>query len=211
MDEFATRDITVAGDPQVSISGFPFLTQVVSGKYDQIKIKLKSPKISGIQFTGIDLSISGLTADAASVMKGSGEIKAEKVTGTATLGWDAVREVLELSGLPGVEPTDAQVTVADNQLHIRFPLSTTGQSGAVVADGTLQVANGKVKVNLTNVRTEGAVPTAVKQEVARTQTGLVAAINIPDLPFQLVIDSVSSDTTGLTVVASATDVVLASR
>ena len=210
-EELASRHITVASDPKVSIGGFPFLTQVVSGEYERIGIRFDSPNANGVQFNRIDLSVDTLTADAVSIVRGHGSITASQVTGTATMGWDAVREVLEIAGVPGVDPSSAEIVVRDNVLRLRFPLSSAGGTGAVMADGAIRVQDGKVIIRLTNTRVEGAVPAVVQRVVEQNQDGMSAKLSIPPMPYELTIRKVVSGARGLTVVTSAKNVLLAGR
>lgn len=210
--ELATRNITTAADPKVKIVGFPFLTQVLAGNYQKITIGFLAPKAEGIQFERIDMVVASVAADTASILRGSGTVTAAKVTGTAVLGWDAVRQALEVSGLPGIDASGVEVTVQNNVLHLRFPLAVAGQQGAVTAEGTLQVDAGVITVKLTEVKAEGAAATPlVQRAIDQNRSRMSGTLKIPDMPYELVIRKVSSAAAGLTIVADAANVVLAGR
>src|SRR3954466_12486202 len=47
--ELVARNVSMASDPRVSIAGFPFLTQVIGGKYKKITISVNQPKVNNVQ------------------------------------------------------------------------------------------------------------------------------------------------------------------
>ena len=58
--------------PGVSVRGFPFLTQVASGTYQQINVSIKSASAGGVQLENIDATFTGVHAPLSLVFGQSG-------------------------------------------------------------------------------------------------------------------------------------------
>ena len=140
---------------------------------------------------------------------------ADKVAGTANLDWDAVRGLIQLAKLPNIDPKAIKLSVVNNQVEVRLPLTLpTGQAVTLKATGALQVAAGKVRIQLGGLTTEGAnlpplVDTLVRNYIQQNGSNLVATINVPAMPYKLVIDKVETSDAGVLVKASAENVRLA--
>jgi hypothetical protein len=208
--ELTARQISTPTDPKVSIGGFPFLTQVLGGKYEKITIEIAQPKINNVQLDKLDVVATTVRADAQAVMKGTGDVVADKITGTATINWENVRPLLQLAGLPeGIDPSKVELKVANNQIQLRVPLTINGANFAVTAKGTLVVESGAVQVRLDEVGSDaGTAPPLVQNLIKQYQKQLTVRIKIPEMPFKLVINKVESSDAGLLMIASAANVKL---
>ena len=208
--ELVARQITTEQNPKVTIAGFPFLTQVLAGTYQKITIKIVAPKTNNVTLEDINLVAETVHADTNSVIKGTGQVTADRVTGNSALTWDSVRQILEISGLPGLDLSTVKLSVTNDVVSLRLPLDVLGQQVAVLASGTLQIQNGKIQLRLTDVRADGVVnSTAVQRAIDQYKNRMVVDVNVPVMPYKLVIDRVETSTAGISVVASATNVVLA--
>jgi hypothetical protein len=208
--ELVARDVTMTSDPKVSIGGFPFLTQVIGGKYQKITIDVAQPKIQQVQLDTLHVIATDVTADAQAVLKGTGDVVAHQVTGTATISWANVRPLLQLAGLPkGVDPSKVELTVNNNQVQLKVPVSVEGVNFNVIAKGTLSVESGQIRVQLTDVSTDaGDLPSFAKSLIKQYQQQLAVNIKIPAMPFKLVVNKVETTNTGLSLLATASDVKL---
>jgi hypothetical protein len=213
--ELVARQITAAAGPIATIGGFPFLTQVLGGVYQKITIKVDQPEANGVKLRDITVVATSVHADAQAVLKGTGTVTADKVAGTANLDWDAVRGLIQLAKLPNIDPKAIKLSVVNNQVEVRLPLTLpTGQAVTLKATGALQVAAGKVRIQLGGLTTEGAnlpplVDTLVRNYIQQNGSNLVATINVPAMPYKLVIDKVETSDAGVLVKASAENVRLA--
>jgi LmeA-like phospholipid-binding len=149
-------------------------------------------------------------ADARAVMKGTGDVVAGKITGTATISWENVRPLLELAGLPkGIDPSKVELKVANDQIQLRVPFTINGANFAVTAKGTLIVESGAVRVRLDEVGSDaGKAPPFVQNLIKQYEKQLTVRIKIPEMPFKLVINKVETSETGLLIIASAANVTL---
>jgi hypothetical protein len=207
--ELVARKVS-ASEPKVAISGFPFLTQVVAGKYKKITIDIDHPKIQEVQLDRLNVVATTVRADAQSVLKGTGNVVADHITGTATIGWSHVEQILKVRGLPdGIDVSKVDLKVANNAITLSFPVSYQGINLTVIAKGTLILEQATVKVQLNNVSTDqGAPPAIVQNLIDQYKNRLNVTVAIPQMPFKLVIDKIESSDAGLLMIASASNVVL---
>src|SRR5256885_16828783 len=99
--ELVARDITSPSDPTVAVGGFPFLTQVARGRYDKITIHVDHPTSQGVTLDALDVTAKGVNASTDALMNGTGQITADDVSGTTSLGWDGVNKLMKTSGFGG--------------------------------------------------------------------------------------------------------------
>jgi hypothetical protein len=208
--EMNARGITSAEKPKARIGGFPFLTQVARGRYDKITIDVDKPQTDVVRLQRLTIVATDIRAAAGALMSGSGRVTADKVTGLATMDWDAVRALLDLAGFNGIDPKAVKLTVADNNVQLRIPLALAGQQFTLLANAKLAVAGGVVRLQVTDVSLEnGQIPPALQGAINNLKQRLQVAIRVPALPYKLTINSVQSTDTGLLLNAAAEQVVLA--
>jgi hypothetical protein len=208
--EMKARNITSAQKPEVSVGGFPFLTQVLAGKYDKVTIKVNQPATSTVKLETLTLVAAPVHAPLKVLTSHEGEVTADLVTGTATMNWAEVTKLLEVAGAPGIDPSQVQLSVVDDQIRLRIPVAANGIQGAVTATGTLAVADGKVRVKLTNVAAEGAnVPAYITRWVNSAARNITVQLKIPQMPYKLTVKKVETTSTGIMAIASADHVRLA--
>jgi hypothetical protein len=208
--ELVARNVTMAADPKVSIAGFPFLTQVIGGTYKKITISVAQPKINNVQLATLDVAAESVHANARAVMNGTGDVVADKVTGTMTIGWDAVRSIVVLAGLPqAIDPTKVDLRVTNNAVQVKIPMTINNFNFTIIANGTLVVQAGKVQIHLDSVTTDqGSLPPVVQGLINTYKKQLTATLNVPQLPYAMVVNKVQSSDTGLLIIATADNVKL---
>jgi hypothetical protein len=208
--ELAAREITTPTEPEVTVSGFPFLTQVARGRYDKITIHLDRPASQGVALDLLDVTATGVNASTSAVINGTGKITADHVSGLAILNWDAVSELMNARGFGG---SNARASaLPDGQVQVRVPVSVAGLSTTVVATGTLAIGTGVVHVVIKNVTTEGGdIPAAISRLVGSIKQSLSIDVKIPPLPYDLQLRTVEATPQGLTVTAVAEKVPLSGR
>ena len=206
--ELVARGISAPKDPTVAVGGFPFLTQVLRGRYDRITISVRQATSQGITLDRLDLVATGVNAKASTLMNGNGPVTADLVTGTATMGWAAVLHLVDLAGFSSA---GASITaLPDGRVQIKGPVAAFGVSTTVVATGSVGIAGGKAKVTVTDITTEGGnIPEPIAQLLQDYKQELSREIALPPLPYHLVLKSASTSAQGLLVTATATDVPLA--
>ncbi|GIJ48637.1 hypothetical protein Val02_55230 [Virgisporangium aliadipatigenens] len=201
---------TVEGRPDVSIGGFPFLTQVLGGNYDEITIKANKPQTNGVKLENMTVVANDVEAATSDLMNGRGPVTAHRVTGNAFMTWETVKSLVQLSGLPvPIDLSKLTITVVDNRIDLKLPIDIQGYKAVLTAKGTISIADGKVLLALSDVATEGGQLTGVAKTVFdANKDKLKATIRTPQMPYKLVINNVTSSAQGVTVTATATDVAL---
>src|SRR5262252_536402 len=124
----------LAGKPGVTITGFPFLTQVVTGNYQQIDVSARQVPAGGAVLHDLNVRLTGVHATVGQVLgNGSSMVTADRAVGSAMVGFGAVDQRLP-SGFQ-LHPDGKNLRVS-GQLAVggaRIPVSATvalGVSGS---------------------------------------------------------------------------------
>jgi hypothetical protein len=195
--------------PIVTIAGVPFLTQVLAGKYEEIRIELPDFKAQTgtgetIRMDVLDIRARQVTAPLSALRSGQGEVRAGSVTGTGTLDYgllaDATgQEGLQLAEKDGKLVGSGVVKISQTQ---EIPLS---------AAADLKVADGRVQVRFSDVTTPGLPDNPlVRTQVNSFVERMAFELDVPKLPMNLVVQELTPLPEGLRVTFGATDVALAS-
>src|SRR5215469_1687382 len=81
--------------PGVSITGFPFLTQVVSGNYQQIDVTADQVQADGATLHDLNVHLTGVHATISQLLSsGSSTVTADRAAGSALVGWATVDQRL---------------------------------------------------------------------------------------------------------------------
>ena len=192
--------------PDVTIEGFPFLTQVVSGRYHEIKIGLADfagPAGNGktIRLPRLDVLAQDVRAPLSAIRSGNGDIVATSVTGTGTVAYP---EIAQLVGQPGLKLTEK-----DGKLVGSAPVQVLGQNVELTGTATLTVRDGVVQMRFADVTAAGVpdVP-LVKNLIDGYVQKLAVDMRVPQLPLNLKVQSVEPRPDGLRVTAGAREVSL---
>ena len=194
----------------VGISGFPFLTQVARGNYDQITIDLAGvqlPEQGGRSVTLPSLHVvaSGVDADTQQVIEGTAKVNAKQVAGTAVVSFRTLETLVDYSAY-----RLSEVTYSESNGGLRVTAKTT-VSGVVVpveATADIAVVDGKFQLKLRDLTAvKLPVPALVRDYLSNlAQESLTA--QLPTLPFGLTLDAVTVRATGLAITATGHDVPL---
>ena len=89
------RDRGFCVKPQVSIAGFPFLTQVAAGRLNKVVIRAAGKKLGPVKVRHLDLTLHGI--------RGSGGGRtACQLSGTALIGFAGLAGLAGLAGMTGM-------------------------------------------------------------------------------------------------------------
>jgi hypothetical protein len=180
----ARRIGAVAGadrPPRVRVSGPSFLTQLIGGRFRQVEVTVGTFAVNGLEFAGLEASLSEVRAPARWLLAGDG-LTAGGVTATAFIPLTALAERL---------PSGLSLGAQDGDLRI------FGTVALVPVWGRLAVRAERQRLRFTPLVT-GRLPAPL---------GFV--ISVPGLPGRLGIMSVRVTAAGLEVSLRGTDVVLA--
>jgi hypothetical protein len=193
--------------PDVTIEGFPFLTQVAAGKYNEIKIELAN--FSGpadqngtkkINLPLLDIRAKNVKASLHTLQSG-GDIVAGAVTGTGTIDYKQLAALVGQSGL----------TLADQngKLTGAATVQALGQSLKVTGTVNLAVAAGVVQVRFADLDSPDLpnIP-GIKAILATQASRLGIDVRVPALPLRLTVQKVQPQPGGLQFTAGASNVTL---
>src|SRR5664279_2160691 len=74
--------------PQVSIKGFPFLTQVIGGRYGEVDVAVRDVTRNGLTVDKVSVHAFGVSVPLSQVLSGSvREVPVQRAEGAVTLGF----------------------------------------------------------------------------------------------------------------------------
>ncbi|MGH3736510.1 MAG: LmeA family phospholipid-binding protein [Micromonosporaceae bacterium] len=202
-EKAAERDIAMQGEPEVTVEGFPFLTQVFGGEYQAITIVMRKLSVDGVTVERLDVRATTVKAELSDVMNGTGEIRAGHVTGEATVPFAAVEEVIGIEG--------GSVDGADGKLLIHVPFDYGSGSIRAVAVASVKVKGTVLHVDVESIRPEkGKLPSFAQSALDDYAGELSRDIKLPKLPYDMKITSAKVTGAGVVAVAEADNVPLTS-
>ena len=188
----------LVGTPEVDITGFPFLTQAVAGRYDEVRISLDADQLGQPQGTRADVALHGVQVPLSAVLAGSvQEVPVERIEGTATLSYE-----LLATGL-GADTTLAR---EGDGLRITRTVELFGQTLPLTAVGQATLDGNEVVIDVEQAAGAGVeLPDFL---VGRASDLLDLRYAVPALPFGLQLTSVTPAADGVVVGLEATDTVV---
>jgi hypothetical protein len=186
--------------PEVDIAGFPFLTQALAGRYDEVRIALTAGQLGQPEGTGADLVLRGVEVPLSAALSGSvQEVPVERIDGTATLSY-----ALLSSQLAG----DTTLAPEGDGLRITRTVEVLGQSLPLTATGTVTLEGPDIVVDVEQASGAGVdVPDWL---LTRAADLLDLRYPVPALPFGLQLTGVAPAEDGVDLALEATDTVLSS-
>lgn len=194
--KLASKEISSA-PPEVTITGYPFLTQVTRGNYDEIQVNLRDVKAGSLPIPLLEVRAHDVRASVSEMMEGTGEVIATKVDGVATLSYSSL---VEAGGLD-----DVILTGDGSALRISGNIPIAGK---LTGAAKVTVSDGRVRIEVTELKAANA-SAATQQILDRYRDRLAAAtFRLPEMPFQLRLVSVDPGPGGLEIGMSADEVSL---
>jgi hypothetical protein len=191
-------ELALADDPSVHIAGFPFLTQAVRGRYDDVRISLTAEELGQPDGTRADIALHGVHVPLSSVLSGSvREVPVDRVVGTATLSYALLSA--QLGG-------DTTVRREGDGLRITKTVEVAGRTVPLTAVGTVALDGDELVIDV--ARASGAGVEIPGFLVGRASDLLDLRYKIPPLPFGLQLTSVTPGDDGVDVRVEAVDTVL---
>lgn len=203
-DELASNQID-SGPPDVKVEGVPFLTQVTSGRYEQVTVVLREISSSEVQLREVTLVASGVTVTADTLISGEGPIDAERIDGTATISYADLAQLTGVDNLElGPEPGGG--------IQVRLPTEVADQEATLAGTAEVAVADGAVQVRVEELRVEeppSGLPPGAESVIQELRAQLQLDVALPPLPYGLTVEAVRTGPGGVVVEVTATDVALA--
>jgi len=188
----------LAGTPDVDITGFPFLTQAVSGTYQDVRISLTADELGQPAGTQADVSLRGVHVPLSDALSGSvQQIPVDRVDGTATLSYALLAQ--QLGG-------DTTLTQDGDGIRLTKSVEVLGFDFSLTASGTVSLDGQDVVIDVSDA-SAGAID--VPDFVLDTADDLLDfRYQVPALPFGLQLTSVQPVADGIDVRVEARDTVL---
>lgn len=192
--------------PDVTVTGVPFLTQVLAGRYREIKVGLKDfagPAGNGrtIRMPLLDIRAKDVRAPLETLRSGRGDIVAGTVTGTGTVDYATVAE---LTGKQGVKLGEQ-----NGKLAVTAPVTILQQQVTVHGTANLTVKDNVVSLRFEQVTAEGLPNVPLVQGLLDNYARQISVdVPLPALPLKLVVQKVQPTAAGLVVTAGSRDVPL---
>jgi hypothetical protein len=186
------------GTPTVDIRGFPFLTQAVAGRYDDVRISLTADQLGQPEGTRADVALHGVRLPLSVVVSGAvREVPVDRLDGTATLSYELLSAELGADTTLEREGDGLRITRTVELLGRRVPLTAVG---TVTLDGNALVVDVE--------RAAGAGVELPGLLVQQASDRLDLRYEIPALPFGLRLTDVSPGADGVDLRLEAVDAVL---
>ncbi|HEX6197321.1 MAG TPA: DUF2993 domain-containing protein [Jiangellaceae bacterium] len=197
-EELANYNVSAA-DSRADVAGVPFLTQVVSGEYREVTLRLRDVGSTGVRLPELRLIATGVSAPVSALVEDSGQIHADRVDGTAVVGYGTLAAQAGVDGL--------ELSAADGGVAVRLPVELLGVEVTLTGTATIRAADNTIAIRVTELTAE-ELPPGSASEVERFVQQLSFNFQLPDLPYGLVVESVRPISAGLEVSFSAVDVPL---
>jgi hypothetical protein len=194
----------------VAIGGFPFLTQVARGNYDEITIDMTNVKLlqqggQGVVLPALHVVATGVDANTKQVIEGTAKVNAKQVTGTAVVAFSTLETLVDYSAY---RLSEVKYSEANGGLHVTGKANLGGAVVPISATADVAVAKGQVQVKLRDLTAVNMpAPTLLRDYLGNlAQQSLTA--QLPKLPFGLTLDGATVKPEGLAITATARDVPL---
>ncbi len=187
--------------PSAAIRGFPFLTQVLSGRYRELDLATRAPVTEGgVRIASARVQLRDVRLKLSDVLHGTvASVPVRSGTGTALLSYDDLNQLAtQQGGASGAAVSFA--SAGPGRVKVTGPFGLSITTGASVTNGQLRI------------RPDAGGLDALPAPLRGIAAGLVASpLDLPRLPFHLTIRSGALTERGLEVVADADGAVLATR
>lgn len=182
----------LSADPSVSVKGFPFLTQALSGRYDRIEVTVPSFDAGDVMLRDLRLVVRGAALPLKEAVGGSvGAVAIDGISGTAQLPYS------DLAALSTVR--DLTVTPAGDGVMLRGTVLIRGRTVKGTALASAELDHGALVVRSRSVRTDVPMSAAATQQVGAL---LDLRVRLDHLPFGLRVTGAAVGATAVRLTAS---------
>ena len=195
----------VGAAPDVEIAGFPFLTQALRGRYDEMVVSAPRARLRDVPVQDLTATLSGVRVAARDALSGGLDaVPVERLSTTALVAWDDLERAAALPGL--------QLAPAEDGVRVTGTVSAFGQTLPAVALAGVEVDSagpGTLVLRVRSVEIGGAAYTGPLPAALGGAGGL--RVPVPPLPYDLRLTEARPAERGLVLSGTARDVVLRPR
>lgn len=194
----------------VSVGGFPFLTQVARGNYEEITIDMSEVRLPGGAGRGATLPelgvvARGVDADPAELVEGTAKVVAEQVTGTAVVSFTTLESLVDYSRF---KLSEVRFSESAGALRATGTASIAGVRVPISAVADISVVDGQFEVRLRDAKAVGVQTPQIARNYLDGLVERSVTARLPQLPFSLTLDSVTVEPEGLSINATGRNVPL---
>lgn len=188
--------------PEVTFHGFPFLTQAVGGRYDDVQVTARGVRVGALRGIEVDSHFRGLHAPLGDVIgRNLQTVPIDRIGGTARIGY---ADLVRAADLPQGVTVDSVSRDGDG-LRINGTARFAGRSVTASATASVGVSGDALVVTAKKVTFDEPPDGVPGMQVPADQ--LSFSVPMRGLPFHLRITDVRPADDGLRVSAEARDVV----
>lgn len=195
--------------PDVTIHGWPFVTQAWSGDFERIDIELRDVGAEGLAFPTLDLVARDVTADWRDLADGSYDITAGTVDVTGTISVASLEELLrEKTGYDLTINDDGTASVS-SVIEVPGVLGMDDMEIEVVGTGEIELTEDALRfVPATVESLTGQLPEGADSYVDEITERMSTVIGLPTLPWGVRLTEIAVSGETVTISGSTTDVAL---
>ena len=177
--------------PDVDIAGFPFLTQLAAGKFDEITITAKDLPIGERQHL-LDVSRLRVVLHTVQVSRDFSRVEADTAAATAAVSY------VELGRTLGVRVTYA----GGGRIKATKSITVAGRKFTATVSARPQFANGALSFGATRINEAGEIGGAVASALDKV---FDLAIPLQGIPFKIRVTALRAEESGVVVQLSGRD------
>lgn len=188
------RAAGLGAPPAVTFEGFPFLTQVLRGRYHQIVIRANDVTRDGLTAAQAQVVLDDVRAPLGTVLAGHLRVvTVAQAVGAVTLTYPALNRVLAPRGL--------SLAAHGSNLEVTGHFKVFGATVSGSAQASVVVRAGSLRITPTALDSAAAVLPGPLKAYLLAQFTFV--LDVPPLPFGLTLSSVAVTPTAVVVTATA--------
>ena len=179
----------LSGPPEVDITGVPFLTQALAGRYDEVRVALTAADLGQPEGTDADVALRGAEVPLSDVLDGEvQQVPVERIDGTATLSYELL--AAQLGG-------DTRLERDGDGLRITRTVELLGQELALTATGDVTLDGSDLVVDVQDAAGAGVELPGFLVDQANDLLDL--RYTVPPLPYGLQLTAVRPADDGVVV------------
>lgn len=186
--------------PHVSINGFPFLTQAIAGRYNDIEVSGNALTIDDVAGVNLEAHMHGVHVPLSNAInRRVNSLPIDRVDASATVPYS---EAAKRTGINGLQLSDNNGT-----LHVTLSTSLAPLGSlTAAADADVHVNGNHVSFSVRQIIVNGQpVPQALAGQLQQLMDG---ALTLPTLPYHLGVTGVTTTPSGIQATASADHIVV---
>lgn len=184
--------------PDVDVTGFPFLTQAIAGRYDQVLVRATDAPAGQLRLAELDATLSGVRLPLSEAVSAPvTSVPVERVTARALVSYEQLAQ--RVKGDVTIEPMGQRVRVFGS-------VEVLGQQLSAAAVSTVEAVDGAIVVTAEELDVGNRT---INRALTRALRGVLDfQVSLADLPYGLTVSTVDVRPSGLEIRAVATDTVV---